>query len=387
MHATVWNAEDVDAPRLAKGYRRLDGAWIEEPMLPSGGDGAVFGALYSSVADVARWVALLLSAWPPRDDPDDGIAKRATLRELQVPARLYRPSTVPPLIGPPVVWSAGGYGFGLRTNYDGPVTTVAHAGGLPGFGSHMCWLPECGVGLVALGNVRNASMSAVAGPALQALVRDGYARPRVVQPAPALDAARTDVNRLLQGWDTKLAERLFADNFFLDDSVARRQAEIADLAARHGELREGGPLEAENALRGSWKLLGTRGFVKACLTLAPTVPPRVQELTFESVLPPGPALQTALDALVSLINRPSQRGTEKLFAPEANPAPDRHTFHDKVCIVAALCGRSRLGKVVAGDGERTVRVLIEGPKGAVEAELALHEEGQRFVRAAFRQVR
>ena len=29
---------------------------------------------------------------------------------------------------------------------------VAHSGGLPGFGSQMRWLPEYGVGLIALGN-------------------------------------------------------------------------------------------------------------------------------------------------------------------------------------------------------------------------------------------
>lgn len=66
MHDTVWNAEDVDPQRLAKGYHWLEGKWVEEPLLPSGGDAAVFGGLYSTVADLARWVAFQLSAWPPR---------------------------------------------------------------------------------------------------------------------------------------------------------------------------------------------------------------------------------------------------------------------------------------------------------------------------------
>jgi CubicO group peptidase (beta-lactamase class C family) len=387
MGDTVWNAEDADPARLALGYRWLDGGWAVEPMLPSGGDGAVFGALYSTVGDVARWIALMLGAWPPRDDHDDGIARRATLRELQQPSRLYRPSTVPPPVGRPVVWSAGGYGFGLRTSHDGAVTTIAHSGGLPGFGSHMCWLPDYGVGIVALGNVRNARMGEVAGAALQLLVQEGYVQPRVVQGAPALEGARADVNRLLQGWNGELADRLFADNFFLDDSVERRQAEMAALAVRHGELRESGPLQAENALRGSWTLVGARGAVTAFLTLTPTAPPRVQELTFASVLPPGPALQAALEELIKLLNRPSQRGANRLFAEQALLSPDQHTFYDKVRIIAALCGRCRLGRVLAGDGERSAKLLLEGPKGAVEAELALDEAGARFVRAEFRQVR
>jgi CubicO group peptidase (beta-lactamase class C family) len=387
MHDTGWNAEDVDPARLAYGYRWLDGGWMPEPMLPSGGDGAVFGALYSTVGDMARWIALMVSAWPPRDDPDDGIACRATLRELQQPSRLYTPSTVPPPLGSPVVWSAGGYGFGLRTNYEGVVTTVAHSGGLPGFGSHMCWLPDHGVGIVALGNVRNANMGEVATAAVQALVQGGHTRACAIRPAPALEAARKDVEQLLRGWDGELAERLFADNFFLDDSAEWRQAQMAELVARHGELRAGGPLVPENALRGSWKLLGDRGSVTVFLTLTPTISPRVQELTFTSLLLPGPTLQTALDALIALINRPSRRGADKLFASQANWSPGQHTFFDKICIVAAVCGQCQQGKVLEGDGERAVRLLIEGPKGAVEAALALCAHGQRFAQAEFRQVR
>ncbi len=99
MHDTVWNAEDVAPQRLARGYHWLDGRWIEEPLLPSGGDAAVFGGLYSTVSDLARWVAFQLCAWPPRDEPDYGIVRRATLREMQQPQRLYTPETEAPEIG------------------------------------------------------------------------------------------------------------------------------------------------------------------------------------------------------------------------------------------------------------------------------------------------
>ena len=385
MRDTVWNAEDVDPQRLALGYHWLDGKWVKEPLLPSGGDAAVFGGLYSTVADLARWVAFQLSAWPPRDDPEEGFVRRATLREMQQPQRLYTPAEEAPEIGQPVVWSAGGYGYGLSITYEGNLAIVGHAGGLPGFGSHMCWAPDYDLGVVALGNVRYASMRMASIAALRELVRQGVAQPRRPQAAPALALAHTEVNRLLAQWDDEVADRLFADNFFLDDSRAWWQGELGRLAAAHGPLRAEGAFEAENALRGTWKLVGDQGWVKAFMTLTPTVPPRVQALELESVLPPGPALGAAVEELVKLINRPSQRGANRLFVKESRAA-DQHTFYDKIRMVAALCGECRAGRILAGDGDSRVRLLLNGAKASVQADLVWDGVQKKFAGATFRQV-
>ena len=131
--------------------------------------------------------------------------------------------------------------------------------------------------------------------------------------------------------------------------------------------------------------MGERGWVKAFVTLTPTVPPRVQALEFESVLPPGPELQSAVDELVKLLNRPSQRGVNRLFVPEPRPA-DRHTFYDKIRMVAALCGSCRAGQILAGDGNSRVRLLLDGTKACVEADLVWDDVRQKFAQATFRQV-
>ncbi len=158
------------------------------------------------------------------------------------------------------------------------------------------------------------------------------------------------------------------------------------LAAVHGPLRPEGPFAAENALRGTWKLAGDRGWVNAFVTLTPTAPPRVQELTLTSVLPPGPALGAALHELLELLAEPTPYGTNKLFVPQALPA-EWHTFYDKIRMVAALCGPCKLGHVLAGDGESRVRLLIDGVKASVEADLVWDKERRRFVEATFRQAR
>jgi CubicO group peptidase (beta-lactamase class C family) len=387
MHDTVWNLDDVDPTRLARGYHWLDGQWVDEPLLPSGGDAAVFAGLYSSVADLARWVSFQLQAWPPGDEKGEGIARRTTLREMQQPQRIYLPANEPPELGRPITWTAGGYGFGLSITYEGKLCIVSHAGGLPGYGSHMGWLPDYDLGVIALGNVRYAGMRQAATGALRRLVEQGFARPRPVRAAAVLETACQNATRLLAAWDANLAEALFADNFFLDNSRERWQAELDRLRTRHGALQPSGQIEAENALRGTWKLEGERGWVRGFLTLTPNVPPRVQELSFASVLPPGPGLQEKLERLIDLANKPSRRAVERLFARQPGEASEQHTFYDKIRLVSALCGRCHLGEIVAGDGERTVRLQLEGTKATVEAELTLDADGRKFAAARFWQVR
>ena len=41
------------------------------------------GGVQTSARDYARWVAFLLSAWPPRDGPEQGPVRRSSVRELE----------------------------------------------------------------------------------------------------------------------------------------------------------------------------------------------------------------------------------------------------------------------------------------------------------------
>ncbi len=82
MTSTYWDTRDVPADRLAHGYRRDGDGWAEETPLAHGSFGAM-GGLYTSAQDLARYVAFMLSAWPPRDDPDRGPVRRSSVREMQ----------------------------------------------------------------------------------------------------------------------------------------------------------------------------------------------------------------------------------------------------------------------------------------------------------------
>ena len=279
MTSTTLEPSTVPAQRLAHGYRWEDAQWKDEPLLANGAFGSM-GGMLTSVRDLSRYVAVFLSAWPPHDGPEVAPIRRASLREMQ---ELWRPapSAVTRDSSGAVQMTTGGYGFGLRINQNCNYRhIVAHSGGLPGFGSVMTWLPEYGVGVVAFGNLTYTSWGRVATNALDLLTTTGGLKPRSPTPSPALVAARNNVSHLVAAWDDALADHIASENLFLDQSKARRKAEIDRLRATVGACAPGADFDlVENALRGQWTMNCERGKLEVAITLAPTMPPSVQFLS------------------------------------------------------------------------------------------------------------
>ena len=285
MTATTLEPSSVPPDRLAHGYRWEDERWKEEPLLANGAFGPM-GGMLTSIRDLGRYVGAFLSAWPPRDDPERGPIRRASLREMQQVWRAGAASVTRDAAGAAQL-SAGGYGYGLGISQTCSFShIVAHSGGLPGFGSLMRWLPEYGVGIIAFGNVTYTSWGRPVAGALELLAGTGGLGRRVPEPSAALVAARDAVSRLVARWDDELVEGIAAENLFLDRSKDRRRAELDDLRARYGACTPRAGFDTvENALRGQWTMDCERGPLVAAITLAPTMPPRVQFLAVK----PAPA--------------------------------------------------------------------------------------------------
>jgi hypothetical protein len=150
----------------------------------------------------------------------------------------------------------------------------------------MRWLPEHGVGIVALGNLTYTGWGAVVEQALETLAATGALQPRVPQPSPVLVERRDQVTHLIQGWSDPLADSLAAMNLYRDEPKERRRAAIEKVRDEAGgACRNEGPFVVENALRGRWRMRCARGDLRVRITLAPTVPARVQLL---DVAPMGP---------------------------------------------------------------------------------------------------
>jgi CubicO group peptidase (beta-lactamase class C family) len=281
MTVTTLEASQVPPNRLAHGYRRQDDQWLEEPQLPDGSFGAM-GGMLTSIADLGKWVAFMLDAWPARDGAETGPVKRSSVREMQQVTRYNGGTAVRDANGMPQL-SAGGYGYGLGIRQTCLFRmSVAHSGGLPGFGSQMRWLPDQGVGIVALGNLTYTGWGGVIEQALTELAKTGGLEARAPQPAPVLELRREQVSRLVAEWSEPLADSLAAMNLYIDEPKERRRAAIAKLVAdAGGGCRSEGGMVAENALRGRWRMRCGNGDLRVTITLAPVEPATVQALDVE----------------------------------------------------------------------------------------------------------
>jgi CubicO group peptidase (beta-lactamase class C family) len=282
MDSTTFEFSKVPKERRATGYRlQPDGTYLEEAPLPQGAFGSA-GGLLTTAVDLGRYVAFHLSAWPPRDDPDFGPVRRSSVREM---SHRWTPSnlTARRVDGKLQVTDAG-YGYGLRIGTDCRFERiVSHSGGLPGFGSTMAWLPDYGVGIFAMATLTYSGPSEATNSAWDALLKTGGLQRREVPASPVLVQMREQVLSLWSHWDDAQAREVGAMNLLLDAPSAQRRAEIQALKDEVGECPSAGPVMAENWLRGQVNLSCANGTVAAFFTLAPTMPPAIQYLSYRKI--------------------------------------------------------------------------------------------------------
>ena len=359
MNSSTFEMSAVPKEQIALGYRWEDSAWKPEPILAHGSFGAM-GGLWTSTRDLARYVAFLMSAYPPRDEEDRGPIKRSSAREMQQVGRFQPGGAFRGSVDGPLQLNAGGYGYGLGVSQDCRFAhSVSHGGGLPGYGSLMRWLPEYGVGLIAMSNRTYGGFGGLFSDALNEMHKTGALQPRVVQPSPALLSAQSDISQLIIKWDDALANRIAADNFFLDVAADVRKTRWQALAKDHGVCRPATTIEPENALRGTWKMMCERGWIEVGITLAPTMPPRVQAIGIAPVLPPDAEMSKTIETVGKLLNGWDAKVVEAIAAPSLDVERLRKQF-----AAASPWGACKIGETLSGNGTRssTVRLLCEkGP--------------------------
>ncbi len=98
---SVFDSASASPHVLVRGHRRVDDQWQQEEFDKPGAFSPI-GGLYSSVADLTRWVSGLAAAFPARDDPPTTIrsAEPAGGRCSSSTARYRRQPACPP----PVWW-------------------------------------------------------------------------------------------------------------------------------------------------------------------------------------------------------------------------------------------------------------------------------------------
>jgi CubicO group peptidase (beta-lactamase class C family) len=269
MTRTTFDAFDAARGDFAWGYRCDHGVFSRERLEPDGEVGAM-GGLATTAADYARYLTFLLSAWPPRDDAESGPVRRSSVREMG----LFH---APPFQADPAVATA--YGYGLMDAADPALgRRLHHPGGLPGYGSHMLFLPERGVGVFAFANRTYAAMSRLT-PRLAELFLATQPRPAPLPPSCWLKRAVEAGVAAYAAGRIETASSLFAENLLLDLPAPLRNAELAKLKQQLGE----GHLESiepTHALAGRFTMACTNGRLRGTIILSPEAEPAIQKLTF-----------------------------------------------------------------------------------------------------------
>jgi len=278
MASTYWEPERVPADLLARGYRWEENVWKSEVPL---GDGsyAPMGGMLSSVEDFAKYMALHLSAWPPRNDPENPILRRSSLREMHHPWRISGLQTTAVDVDGKPCPQMTAYAYGLAWGRDcRDLIRVGHSGGLPGYGSNWRIYPELGIGIVALGNVTYAGFSGINGRVLDRVIQRAGLKPRALPASDILQSRAEALIHLLPDWDRAEESGLFAENFFPDNPPALLRHKTQALFAKVGTIQSVDPVRPENQLRGTIHLRGSRATIEVFFTLTPENPPRIQEV-------------------------------------------------------------------------------------------------------------
>lgn len=303
MSSTYWSADDVPPGRLATTYAgppdRLTRA---QPARRGAAGGA--GAIFSTVRDMARYAALQLSAYPPRDSPDDGPIHRATLREAH--ASGYQVSSWASVAAaarpgdPTIAYNASTYGFGWvkeqNCDFD---DLVFHNGAIDSYRSYLLLLPARGVGIVVLTNFP-ADPGPLARLAAAELQRTGALSRRMPRPAPALTAAVNGLIAVQNHWDDAAYRALLDPT--RPDMTATEQAELGGYHALHGTCGTVTPVGIESPRAGRFRVACDRGTFELAVSVADSGQINGFGGISRGISAPPPLGEQAV-AMASLINR------------------------------------------------------------------------------------
>jgi CubicO group peptidase (beta-lactamase class C family) len=319
MTATTWTHEGI--ANLALPTLPGPKGPITSPQAPArlgAGDGG--GGIFSSVRDMAKYVAFQLAAYPPRSGDDPGPLRRASVRESHLTGVAAGFNPAPPA-------STQSYGFGwARFESCELDDMVGHNGAIDSYRSEIRFSPSRGVGVIVLTNFGNANAGAFVDKAIAELGKTGAFEPRVPSPSPALETAMGRLLAIYQTWD----EAAFAK--ILSRPIdPREKGELETYKQLHGACTGFAPATIETPGAGSFALKCERGMLEMELNIDGAG--LIQGFFgFSRGVEPPPALAKTAAAVISLQMKWDDKLAAKVFAP-AMPIAERKnhaaTFHKR----------------------------------------------------------
>ena len=281
MSSSGFNIANSPLERRAIGYRYENGQFAREPDLGEGAFTSI-GGLQTSANDYAKWVAYLLSAWPPRSDPDNGPVPRQTIRELAKGSDFPLGVTRPGDKRPNPCRQAETYGMALYVVNDCDLPwAITHNGGYPGYGSSVLMFPDAGMGLFVFTNRTYSSPSPTLWSAALMLKAAGVLKPRAIPVSPQLAKAYAAAGETYRSGAIAPVAPMAAVNFFLDRTAENWRLELARLKTQVGDCETTAPIAAAGSETGMFEWPCQRGKIRGRLLLAPPNDFKVQSLIYE----------------------------------------------------------------------------------------------------------
>lgn len=283
MQDSGWEFAKIPPGQLAQGYKWFDNQWHKEELLNDGTFGAM-GGMITSIESFSHYVALHQMAWPPRDESEQGLIKRRTLREMHQPSHFVELDLKHHFLDGEQCPLAKAYGYGLTWTQDCEKKNyVGHSGGLPGFGSNWLMLPDYGIAVIFFANNTYTFAAQINMYVSHRIVKDAELQPRQIPLSPLLQERQTELMKLLPTWEGAEASRIFAMNFFLDSSITARKKESDRLFKKAGKIIQVNKMIPENQLRGHFIIHCEQVDLKVQFTLTPEKIPLIQEYEITEV--------------------------------------------------------------------------------------------------------
>ena len=278
MKSTVWEYENAPAGKLAFGYEWIDQQHKHIPHEHHGAYGAM-GGLITSINDFVQYVAMHLSAWPPRDEIDDAPLKRSSLREMHHPWRFNGLDTEYHYDDGRPCPTVSAYAYGLRWSQDcDKKTYVGHSGGLPGFGSNWVFMPDYGLAVMSFDNRTYGSTSRINMNVIDTIIKLSKLEPRTLPASDILRKRMSQLVNILPSWTDAESSGIFADNFFMDNRLKDLVQQSTELFEAAGKIRKVDSVKAMNQLRGTFIMEGENANIEIFFTLNPEKEALIQKV-------------------------------------------------------------------------------------------------------------
>lgn len=280
MNHSGYAFEGVPEAERANGYERDGEQWKLQPIAVHGEFGAM-GGVYVTPEDYAKWLAFLLSAWPARDGPESGPARRSSVRELAQGLNFVGGHK---RVGGPendqCIWATA-YGMGMTAARDCDLgLLLSHGGGYPGYGSFVALAPERGAAVFAFANRTYAGPAEPVWKSLFALDRAGMIPARPFKASARLEQMQATARAAYAAGNFQPLAGMIGSNLPLDRSLEDRTAELVRLKAQLGDCPTAEPMFASGESSTVFRWNCARGKLDGRMSLAPLGPPQLQVLDF-----------------------------------------------------------------------------------------------------------